>query len=230
VKSIDSRHNGAEVGVATENGKTYYRIVSLLAKIGIRYSDVILGERRRHPPLEDLRAGNLFDEPKLIITSRKERLRLASGHVVCIEDLGDDTAVAKQRLLSMMYPPKDSDQFIVGIDPGERTGLVAFLNHIEIEGTVLGSVKATICRVFELLDNTSTNRKIVRIGSGIPMLADRIAKDLSSRYDSRLRIQIVDERGTSIASRSHHRNGAKDQISAQLIAFREGTDYVNRCE
>ncbi len=131
-----------EVGVATSNGKAYYKITSFLKRLGVPYSDIVLNA----DPLDQIvksRSSTLLDEsylPKVILTTRRERLQIPRDTVLCIEDLGDDFGVAKEKLISTLYPPKETDLFVVGIDPGERTGVAAFLNHREIESAVLSSL------------------------------------------------------------------------------------------
>ncbi len=218
-----------DVGVATEDGKAYYLITSLLKAIKVQYVDVMmthipgLKDPANPPFLGDYSLENL----KLIITTRKERLRFLESNVVCVEDLGHDPGVAKERLFSILYPTKDTDYLVVGIDPGKRTGMAVFMNQMEIESAVLGSVEDTVARVEQLIDNAPRIRKMVKIGSGMPRLAQKIASMLDARYGTRdLRIQLVDEHGTSsLNSLTKKTLGTRDQRAAKLIAFREGRDY-----
>ncbi|MDH2899605.1 MAG: hypothetical protein PXY39_01405 [archaeon] len=222
----------AEVGVATSSGKSYYVITSLLKHARIPYVDVLFGgedslttDINNAPFLvADYESGRL----KLIITTRKERLQVLANTVICIEDLGEDWIIAKQKLLSILHPLKESDRFVVGIDPGQRTGIAAFMNHIEVDSDVLGSIDDTVIRAKRLLDNAPKMKKIVKIGSGMPALAERIAFSLDSIYErDQIRIQLVDERGTSsLYASGKSQFETRDQRSAKLIAFREGRDYV----
>lgn len=233
MRSIGIRSAEPEVGVATENGKSYYTITSLLKSTQIPYTDVLLHEYSHSDSIKssslsnDLAAKRL----RLIITTRREKLLVSGKSVVCIEDLGEDYGLAKQRLLSILYPLKETDKFVVGIDPGERTGIAAFMNQIEVDSAVLGSMQDTIDRTRRLLDNAPKVTRIVKIGVGIPSLAEQIAEALKVVYRSdEIRIQLVDERGTSsLYSRGKLRTRtSRDQQSAQLIAFREGQDYSSR--
>ena len=221
----------AEVGVATSSGKSYYMITSLLKHARIPYVDILLGGE--DSSTINLKASALVADYelrrlKLIITTRKERLQVLANAVICIEDLGEDWSIAKQKLLSILHPLKESDRFVVGIDPGQRTGIAAFMNHIEVDSDVLGSIDDTVVRAKRLLDNAPKMRKIVKIGSGMPALAEKIAFSLDSLYKrDQIRIQLVDERGTSsLYACGKSRFGTRDQRSAKLIAFREGRDYV----
>ncbi|MGI0090894.1 MAG: hypothetical protein ACREBS_04215 [Nitrososphaerales archaeon] len=220
---------GPEVGVATSNGRAYYRISSLLKRIGLPFSDIILGEksvlRLSGSSMQGL--GYLNGNVKLIITTRRERLQVQGSSAICVEDLGEDVGVAKERLLSLLYPSKPSDWFVVGIDPGERTGVAAFINHREVESSVLPTLETTISRISELIDNAPNIRKIVKIGSGNMKLARMIAGILEARYKDSIRIFLVDESGTSsLVKKTSKDRGTRDQRAAKLIAFREGQDYA----
>ncbi|MDA4129389.1 MAG: hypothetical protein OK457_01335 [Thaumarchaeota archaeon] len=219
-----------EVGVATSNGKAYFSIVSLLKKIGIPFVDVLL---EREPLIQlggssSLRQGELNREIKVIITTRKERLQLYGPNVICVEDLGDDVGLACEKLLVLLYPPKPTDWLIMGIDPGNRTGVAVFINHREVESRDFQSLDKVIERVSILLDNAPEIRKIVKIGAGNRDLAQRIAGILQSMYRDKIRIQLVDESGTSVLRRKRIKGkyfGTRDQRAAKLIAYREGRDF-----
>lgn len=221
--------HSVEVGVATSSGRAYYRISSLLNRMGIPYSDVILGAQsdlqfhRYAFRLENIPDRNF----KIIITTRKERLQLPYANVVCMEDLDDDVGLAKEKLFSILYPPKPNDWFVVGIDPGERTGIAAYINHREIESSVSTTLEAALARVSALLDNAPGVRKIVKVGCGNMTLARSIARNLESKYRESIRISLVNESGTSVLKRRRRNSlsGTRDQRAAKLIAFREGQDY-----
>ena len=241
--------------MATSDGKAYYRITALLKKIGVPYRDLIMGgtpsnvspflkgeeKSLDHPTFS---SENFPSDLKVIISTRKERLSLATeGNVVCIEELGEDQGIAKARLLSILYPAKSGDCFIVGIDPGKRNGIAAFINHREVESSVMPSIEETILRTSKLLENAPTmTRKIVKIGYGSPRLALEIAEGLEALHGGGLSIQLVDERGTSTLTSSlatgHGRKYSfrssrairkmrttRDQRAARLIAFREGVEF-----
>jgi RNase H-fold protein (predicted Holliday junction resolvase) len=220
-----------EVGVATSNGKAYYRIASFLRRIRQPFEDIILENKFNDIPPQGQQPISVSPNIKVIITTRKERLLLASPNVVCIEDLGDDISLARERLFSYLYPAKPTDWFVVGIDPGERTGVAAFMNNREVESAVISSFDQTISRVADLLDNAPNMRRVVKIGRGNPRLATRIANELSSKYNDRVKIQLVDERGTSVlSSKRSHKGVTRDQRAARLIAFRDGQEFSSITE
>ncbi len=223
-----------EVGVATESGRSYYAITSLLKRARILFIDVLFNDHSiGRNGVSMRRSAYVSDESlkklRVVITTRRERLQIPGSDVICIEDLGEDLDLAKQKLLSILHPVKGSDKFVVGVDPGQRTGIVAFMNHVEVNSAVVVSIEDAISQVRRLLDNAPRVSRIVKIGVGMPVLAEKIALGLDSFYGEkeRVRIQLVDERGTSsLYAKSKTLRGTRDQRSAKLIAFRKGRDYV----
>lgn len=211
------------VGVATSSGRAYYRISNLLKRIGIPFVDVLISEGNwDNSSLPFM----LFRDHSLLITTRKESPQFPSGNIVCEEDLGDDVGLAKQKLISLLYPLRSTDTFVVGIDPGERTGLAAFLSKREIESTVFMTLEATLARVSTLIDNAPSVRKVVNIGAGNPYRAVNIARSIGAKYKNLVEINLVNESGTSNLRRRNRRvTGTRDQRAARLIAFRTGVRY-----
>lgn len=222
-----------EVGVATADGKAYYKIASFLKHVRVPYRDILLPSAltssSENTALTDASKVRFLggNGPKVIITTRKERIQLLGENIVCIEDLGDDFGLAKEKLFSMLYPLSQEDSFIIGVDPGERTGIAAFINHREIESSVVTSMDEAIKRVCKLLENSPKIRRIVRIGYGNPRLAMKIAHAVESSNQRHMSIQLVDERGTSnlSAKQTLSKSGTRDQRAAKLIAFREGSEF-----
>lgn len=217
-----------EVGVATSNGRAYYRIASILKRSNLPYSDIILPEAAAYRGVFVDGYSPMERNFRIIITTRKERLQLPGNNVICVEELADDIGLAKEKLLPLLYPSRPSDFFVVGIDPGERTGIAAFINHREVESCVQQTMQGTIERTCALIDNAPSDiRKIVKIGAGNLSTALRIAEILRSRFGTSARIQLVNESGTSSLTRRGRFKGiTRDQRAAKLIAFRDGEDYM----
>jgi hypothetical protein len=222
--------SGPEVGVSTSNGKAYFVITSLLKRLGLPFTDVLPKQQPQiHVNGTNKVVPYIDRNIKVIITTRRERLQFFGPSVICIEDLGEDVGIARAKILSYLYPAKPYDWFIIGVDPGKRTGVAAFINHREVESRVVHSLDETIARVCTLIDNAPDIQKVVKIGSGNIQLAEKIAQILDSRYHGEIRLQLVNESGTSTLSRKRSKSylaGTRDQRAAKLIAFREGQDYI----
>jgi hypothetical protein len=222
-----------EVGVSTSNGRAYYNIAALLKRAGLPYVDIVSGDRPSANRIGHAGSQLFYDgNVKVIITTRRERLQFFDSNVICVEDLSDDVGLAREKILSYIHPVKSTDWFIVGIDPGKRTGVAAFINHREVESCVVQSIDGTFARTCALIDNAPMIRKVVKIGSGNAHLAKQIAQRLESRYRDSVRIQLVNESGTSSLSNKRRkvtfgRVETRDQRAARMIAFREGQDYLS---
>ena len=211
------------VGVATSSGRAYYRISNLLKKIDMPFVDVVIPEHGENDPSHPLA---MFRGYGIVITTRRERVQFLLDNIVCEEDLGEDAGLAKQKLISLLYPVRTNDVFVIGIDPGERTGIAAFLNQREIESEVYMTPEATLARVGALIDNAPNVRKIVNIGAGNFYRALNIARMVAEKYKNVVEINLVNESGTSnLRRKSHLATGTRDQRAARLIAFRTGTRY-----
>jgi predicted RNase H-like nuclease (RuvC/YqgF family) len=209
------------VGVATTSGRAYYRISNLLKRINIPFTDIVLPESNGGDEESCFNSYFLEQEFGVIITTRKERLYFRGNRVICEEDLGDDPGVAKVKLISTLYPPKKEDRFVVGVDPGERTGVAAFMNHREVESSVCSSIEEALSRVVVLMNNAPEIRKTVKIGCGNPLLAKNMARALNARLVNPVEIHLVNEDGTSILrKKGRFSEGTRDQRAAKLIAFR----------
>ena len=218
--------------MATSNGRAYYRISSLLKQIGIPFSDIVFSkEIFSDASLQTVCSTDAVErEFNVVITTKNERILLNLGNVVCEEDLGDDAGVAKERLMMILYPPKPDDKFVVGIDPGERTGVAAFINHREIESSVFPTMDAALARVVVLLENAPDVKKTVKIGCGNRSLAEGLAKTLYKQLAGAAEINLVNENGTSALKRTgRFLEGTRDQRAAKLIAFRGGENFRDRC-
>ena len=163
---------------------------------------------------------------RLIFTTRREKSFIDFPKVLCIEDLCGDLSSAKEKVIANLIKGVD-DTFIVGVDPGKRIGIAAYYRQFEVYSGVANSVRGACNRITRLIKGSSAEKKIVRIGDGNPSLAKIIAEDLYRRVKPNTEIELVDERGTSSPSRAKpNKRAIKDQLSAKLIARREGKRMI----
>jgi hypothetical protein len=200
------------VAVATLDARAYYAISRLLQGAGLPYKSVTPGTALR-------------PEIRLVVTTRKERHTIRGSPVICLEELGEDAGPAKARLLNRLYPSRD-DVLVIGIDPGQRTGLAVFYGHREVSAELLSSPGEVLRRITRYIDCSPAIHTVVRIGSGAPDLAQHFASEIRRRHGSAVSVELVDERGTSLLSkRIANRRGARDLRAARVIAFRRGRSY-----
>ncbi len=200
-----------QVVVATLDGRAYFQITNLLRSIGLRFRSAVPGE-----PMEE--------GVKLVLSTRREQKMISFDKVLCVEDLDGDLAAAK--VLMMVNEPKDDDLYIVGVDPGVRTGISAFYLCCEVYRGVVYSASKAVSVISRLIKGSSARKKIVRIGDGNLAVALRIAGALQAEYGRQIRIEIVDESGTSSSAKTRpNKRSVRDLRAARLIALRQGKEF-----
>jgi hypothetical protein len=201
-----------EVAIATLDGRAYFFMSSLLKSMGI--------------PFKSLTPNEQIDKHvKLVLSTRKERPLIPFDPVLCVEDLDGELATAK--ILYMVKKNVGESVYIVGIDPGVRIGISAFYLGDEVYSCVAYSTVRAANIVSKLLRSAPTKKKIVRIGDGNIDVALKIAETLVEEFGKQIRIEIVDEAGTtSLAKSKPNKRSVKDLRSARLIALRRGRELT----
>ena len=201
-----------EVAIATLDGRAYFFMSNLLKSMKI--------------PFKSLTPNEQIDKHvKLVLSTRKERPLIPFDPVLCVEDLESDLAAAK--ILYMVKKTAGESVYIVGIDPGVRIGISAFYLGDEVYSCVVYSTARAASMVSKLLRNAPTKKRIVRIGDGNIDVALKIAGVLAEEFGKQIRIEIVDEAGTtSLAKSKPNKRSVKDLRSARLIALRRGRELT----
>ncbi|MEE9586267.1 MAG: hypothetical protein V3W09_05125 [Nitrososphaerales archaeon] len=201
-----------KIAVATLDAKAYYALTSLLKAMHIPFESVSPG-------------GDVNLNVQLILTTRREKTQMGDRKTLCLEDLiGDNDAVAKEKIFSLLYSGGD-DVLVVGVDPGERTGVVAYYREKEILEEVTRSLDETLTTISGLSRNSKAARKIIRIGDGNPKMARTLAENLLKSFKHKVEVEIVDERGTSTTANPPYIKGSRDLRSARIISSRKGRRY-----
>ncbi len=114
------------------------------------------------------------------------------------------------------------EELLIGIDPGQLTGLSAFYCGREIESSVYSSVDGLVAHIVQILGGLRAGRKIVKIGNGNMAVASQIATTLNLKFCSAFELEFVDERRTSRKTKHFNQRGKRDMLSARYITMREG--------
>ena len=138
------------------------------------------------------------------------------------EIIGKDLAVIKGLMIQKLESGLEKNELIIGIDPGQRTGLSVFYYGQEIERSIFTSVDLLASHVANILAELKATKKIVKIGNGNMSLAKKIASTLNLRYCSDFELEFVDERKTSLKIKNYNQRGKRDMMSAKYITQREG--------
>jgi hypothetical protein len=193
--------------VVTEDGRSYYAIVSMLRAAGLPFLSLLPADNQQ--------------ECGLVITTRREAGSF-DAPTMPLEELDENPDVARGQILSRLA---DTEQnLVVGIDPGSRIGAAAFLGETRIASRTFNSRKSVVAWVASLLQKVPSRRPLVRVGDGEPEAAAWLADSIASLVPQAA-VEIVDESGTS---RGGTRGLQKDQGSAARIAFRKGVVFTKQ--
>jgi len=196
----------SRICVITADARAYYALVSKL-----RAADL---------PFLSLSPGDKSNECELILTTRAEAGQFKAA-TMALEDLDESVDVVRGQILAQLS--EGDKTLLVGLDPGSRIGMAAFLGETRLASRTFNSRAGACNSVIHLIEGVSARRSVVRIGDGDPSLSTWLADNLASRLTNTV-VEIVDESGTS---RNPSLKGLqKDQGSAARIAFRKGEQFT----
>lgn len=202
--------------MATIHGRPYYNIISALRVMELQFDSL---------SPEEAAASNAkviittLDEAGIVNNSKK-------GIVTMLDtELEKYPAIAKAKILKSIAGEHADDQLTIGIDPGNRIGISVIYLHQEIASVVESSPQDAIEQISAMLGGIDSRKKVVRIGDGNISMTRGIARVLKMKFRDSVRVEIVDEHGTSQNADANKR-GARDRSSARTIAFRNGNVYT----
>ena len=199
------------IAVATVDAKAYYALSSLLNEMNLSFESV--------SPYEDINSI-----VQLIFTTHKEKKLIKSRKVLCFEDISGIQTIAKEMIFSRLFSSGE-DMLLIGIDPGDRTGIILFYRGIEILNEVTLSLDKTLSTLTNIITNSQAKQKVVRIGDGDLKKTNYIAGRLFEKFKELIDIEIVNEKGISKITNPIRFKGPKDLRSARIISLRRGKRY-----
>ena len=197
--------------VATVDGRAYYDFVQLLGVLDLNYSSKLPWQVSE-------------DATRLLLTTSRELPHGFRGDFVLHEQLTGERVTDSARVLSRLLKSR-RDTFVVGLDPGENTGIACLYRGYNLFATSVDSLERALDLVCGVLQ-VEAQDKLVRIGRGDRSKAYYLARGIRERCAESARIEIVDERGTTKTMRAPiHRHGRRDAFSALLIAKKPGFEF-----
>jgi len=199
--------NSSQIVVATVEGRSYYKIVSMLKSMNIGFSSLSPEEASR-------------TNAKIIITTRNEASLIRREDLIFDFQLDTSPALFKAMLLKNLSGNYIEDILVVGVDPGNRIGIYVLYLHAELYSTVRSSLREAVKFIMNILSCINSSKKILKIGNGDSIKCNHIAQEIKNQNRS-VRIEIVNEFGTSRNILPNCRRN-RDVGSAKSIAFRSG--------
>lgn len=199
--------NSSQIVVATVEGRSYYKIVSMLKSMNIGFSSLSPEEASR-------------TNAKIIITTKNEASLIRREDLIFDFQLDTSPALFKAMLLKNLSGNYIEDILVVGVDPGNRIGIYVLYLHTELYSTVRSSLREAVKFIMNILSCINSSKKILKIGNGDSIKCNHIAQEIKNQNGSVI-IEIVNEFGTSRNILPNCRRN-RDVGSAKSIAFRSG--------
>jgi hypothetical protein len=199
--------NSSQIVVATVEGRSYYKIVSMLKSMNIGFSSLSPEEASR-------------TNAKIIITTKNEASLIRREDLIFDFQLDTSPALFKAMLLKNLSGNYSEDMLVVGVDPGNRIGIYVLYLHTELYSTVRSSLREAVKFIMNILSCINSSKKILKIGNGDSIKCNHIAQEIKNQNGSVI-IEIVNEFGTSRNILPNCRRN-RDVGSAKSIAFRSG--------
>jgi len=198
----------SRIAVATVSGKAYYLLVKELKQRDLPFLSLIPGESI--PP-----------SIKVVITTDKEKHSIEHGTIL-VYNVEDDPSRIIDEAIRIVQNKEVYEEVAIGVDPGKTFG-IAVLGDGKVlkkkEGLTLEMAVDTI--LTELKKNPAKIQK-VKIGNGIPELAEEVSSRLKIALPDNATIEIVSEAGTSSLRGNGFRKKISDADSAIEIAKKRG--------
>ena len=199
--------DSSQIVVATVEGRSYYKIVSILKSMNIGFSSLSPEEASR-------------TNAKIIITTKDEASLIRREDLIFDFQLDTSPALFKAMLLKNLSGNYIEDILVVGVDPGNRIGIYVLYLHTELYSTVRSSLREAVKFIMNILSCINSSKKILKIGNGDSIKCNHIAQEIKNQNGSVI-IEIVNEFGTSRNILPNCRRN-RDVGSAKSIAFRSG--------
>ena len=199
-----------KVAVATVNGKAYFLVVNELKEQNIPFLSLIPGE-------------SVPADIKVVVTTEKERPLLKGEKILVFKDEADlegfDVEIKRILMGKVAY-----EKIIIGLDPGEATGLVAVADGKVIEEGNCYSSKEVIHSISKIIRpvNFQLTNVTVKIGNGVPIYKE-LLEELDAELPPQVALEVVDEAGTNRPFKVNKRSRKIRHISSAIrIAGRAG--------
>ncbi len=198
------------VAIATVQGKIYFLIVNELREQNIPFVSLVPGE-----PVPDT--------VRLVITTEQEKSLVKHEKILVFHSEGElDNLIdeVKKTLLGK----EAFEKVVIGIDPGEATGLAVVADGKVIEEGNCYSTQEVISNIIKTIKNVNFSQTAVsvKIGNGVPVYKE-LLEALDRALSPQVALEVVSEAGTNKPLKENgHSRGIRHISSAIRIAGRSG--------
>jgi hypothetical protein len=204
-----------KVAVATVQGKAYFLIVNELREQNIPFISLVLGE-------------TVPAKINLVITTEQEKHLVKHEKILVFnsENELDNLIIDVKKILQ---GKEAYEKIVVGIDPGEATGLAVMADGKVIKEGNCHSTQEVINNITKIIRNMDFAKTVtIKMGNGIPFYKD-LLEALDDALPPEVIIEVVGEAGTNRPLRENgHSRGIRHISSAIRIAGRTGHIFTRR--
>ena len=158
----------------------------------------------------------------LLFTTEKEAPENPSIPLLFDDITTKQIAVVKGLIIQKLDSGLNEKTLLLGIDPGQRIGLSVYYLGIHISNTFFMSIDKLVEYVVSIMAELKAKKKIVKIGNGNMIIANKIFESLNLKFCSNFEIEFVDEANTTLKIKNYNQRGKRDMLSAQFITQRTG--------
>lgn len=198
----------ANIAVATVSGKAYYKLVKEL-------------KERRLVFLSLVPSGEIPSTVKVVVTTEKEKPLIEHPNVIIFNEDEDPKNVVNE-VFRIASGKEFYKEVAVGVDPGKTFGIAILCDRNIMRAYEESSLEGTVDAVLSALKENPADTQIVRVGYGIPKLAEGIIERLRRVLRENIKIEIVSEERTSRPVEKSRGRKLSDADSAVRIAQKRG--------
>ncbi len=199
-----------KVAVATVNGKAYFLLVNELREHNIPFVSLL--------PSEPSPA-----EVKVVITTEPEKSLVKAEKILVFKDEAD-LDILDGEIKRILQGKEAYEKIIIGIDPGEATGLAVIADGKVIEKGNCYSSQEIIAGIKKIIRtvNLQATSVTIKIGNGVPVYRELLA-ELDTALPPEVALEVVSEVGTNRPLKENGRSRKIRHISSAIhIAGRAG--------
>ncbi|MBS7641222.1 MAG: hypothetical protein QW619_04365 [Candidatus Bathyarchaeia archaeon] len=201
----------AAIAVVTVSGKAYYKIVNELKSRDVLFLSMIPGEAI--PP-----------SIRVVITTEEEK-HLINHPNILTYSVEEDPSRIVDEAIRIASGKETYEELVIGVDPGKVFGVAVLGDGKTLKREEFSSMAKALDFILTELNRLPSRVKRVRIGMGVPDVAEKIAYRLESALPKNIIIEMVDEEGTSTSKDvSLARRKLSDADSAVKIALKRGKE------
>ncbi|MCW4019990.1 MAG: hypothetical protein NWF14_01995 [Candidatus Bathyarchaeota archaeon] len=197
-----------KIAVTTVSGRAYYRLVNELKQRMISFLSLIPGE-------------SIPSSVEVVITTAEEKPSV-DHPTVLVYDAGADPSGTIDEALRIIQSKEAYGELAIGVDPGKTFGIAVLGDGKVLRKEERLPLEMAVDNILSEMKKNPAKVRKVKIGNGIPELAEEIASRLSPALPDDVAIEMVSEEGTSSLRGKGFRKKMSDADSAIKIAKKMG--------